>query len=72
MFTSVHSVGGFVEQGQSQLVTCSGVFKDGSLRCIRNGIGISMTVSCHGSYKPSAESSRPYRQTEWTLSQMHR
>lgn len=32
-------------QGQSQLVTCSGVFKDGSLRCIRNGIGISMTVS---------------------------
>lgn len=52
------------EQGQSQLVTCSGVFKDGSLRCIRNGIGISMTVSCHGSCKPS---SVPF-QAEWTLS----
>jgi DNA damage-binding protein 1 len=27
-------------QGQSQIVTCSGAFKDGSLRVIRNGIGI--------------------------------
>ncbi|XP_043235477.1 DNA damage-binding protein 1-like isoform X1 [Amphibalanus amphitrite] len=27
-------------QGQGQLVTCSGAFKDGSLRVIRNGIGI--------------------------------
>jgi len=28
------------KQGQGQLVTCSGAFKDGSLRIIRNGIGI--------------------------------
>eukprot|EP01126_Amoeba_proteus_P030505 TRINITY_DN3014_c0_g1_i10.p1 TRINITY_DN3014_c0_g1~~TRINITY_DN3014_c0_g1_i10.p1 ORF type:complete len:1099 (-),score=193.96 TRINITY_DN3014_c0_g1_i10:112-3408(-) len=27
-------------QGQSQIVTCSGAYKDGSLRIIRNGIGI--------------------------------
>eukprot|EP00743_Colponemidia_sp_Colp-15_P005247 GILK01005646.1.p1 GENE.GILK01005646.1~~GILK01005646.1.p1 ORF type:complete len:1143 (+),score=205.41 GILK01005646.1:93-3431(+) len=27
-------------QGQGQVVTCSGAFKDGSLRVIRNGIGI--------------------------------
>lgn len=27
-------------QGQGQLITCSGAFKDGSLRIIRNGIGI--------------------------------
>ncbi len=27
-------------QGQGQLVTCSGVYKEGSLRIIRNGIGI--------------------------------
>lgn len=27
-------------QGQGQLVTCSGSFKEGSLRIIRNGIGI--------------------------------
>lgn len=27
-------------QGQGQLVTCSGVFKEGTLRIIRNGIGI--------------------------------
>ncbi|KAK2188211.1 hypothetical protein NP493_140g03066 [Ridgeia piscesae] len=27
-------------QGQGQLVTCSGAFKEGSLRVIRNGIGI--------------------------------
>ena len=27
-------------QGQGQLVTCSGGFKEGSLRIIRNGIGI--------------------------------
>ena len=28
-------------QGRGQVVTCSGAFKDGSLRVIRNGIGIS-------------------------------
>ncbi|CAH0392029.1 unnamed protein product [Bemisia tabaci] len=28
------------KQGQGQLVTCSGAFKEGSLRIIRNGIGI--------------------------------
>lgn len=27
-------------QGQGQMITCSGCFKDGSLRIIRNGIGI--------------------------------
>eukprot|EP00958_Prasinococcus_capsulatus_P013243 scaffold1343_cov369-Prasinococcus_capsulatus_cf.AAC.10 len=27
-------------QGQGQVVTCSGAFKDGSLRVVRNGIGI--------------------------------
>ncbi len=27
-------------QGQGQLVTCSGVMGDGSLRVVRNGIGI--------------------------------
>lgn len=27
-------------QGQGQMITCSGTFKDGSLRIIRNGIGI--------------------------------
>ena len=30
----------FLTQGQGQLVTCSGAFKEGSLRIIRNGIGI--------------------------------
>ena len=29
-----------VSQGQGQLVTCSGAYKEGSLRIIRNGIGI--------------------------------
>jgi len=28
------------KQGQGQLITCSGSFKEGSLRIIRNGIGI--------------------------------
>ncbi|XP_065647466.1 DNA damage-binding protein 1 isoform X2 [Hydra vulgaris] len=32
-------------QGQDQLVTCSGAFKDGSLRIIRNGIGINELAS---------------------------
>ena len=27
-------------QGQGQVVTCSGTMKDGSLRVVRNGIGI--------------------------------
>lgn len=31
---------GYLRQGQGQVVTCSGVGKDGSLRVIRNGIGI--------------------------------
>jgi DNA damage-binding protein 1 len=31
-------------QGQGQVVTCSGAFKDGSLRIIRNGIGINEQV----------------------------
>ena len=30
----------FERQGQGQLITCSGAFKEGSLRIIRNGIGI--------------------------------
>jgi hypothetical protein len=32
-------------QGQGQLVTCSGMLGDGSLRVVRNGIGISETAS---------------------------
>ncbi|KAI8780683.1 DNA damage-binding protein 1 [Biomphalaria glabrata] len=32
-------------QGQGQLVTCSGAFKEGSLRIIRNGIGINEHAS---------------------------
>jgi DNA damage-binding protein 1 len=28
------------KQGQSQLVTCSGAYKDGTIRVVRNGIGI--------------------------------
>ena len=32
-------------QGQCQLVTCSGVGKDGSLRLVRNGIGINESAS---------------------------
>ncbi|KAL9642809.1 hypothetical protein ABK040_009884 [Willaertia magna] len=32
-------------QGQGQIVTCSGAFKDGSLRVIRNGIGIEELTS---------------------------
>ncbi|CAI4228082.1 unnamed protein product [Auanema sp. JU1783] len=31
--------------GQTQLITCSGCFKDGSLRVIRNGIGIEEAAS---------------------------
>ena len=27
-------------EGQSQIITCSGCYKEGSLRIIRNGIGI--------------------------------
>lgn len=27
-------------QGQCQIVTCSGAFKDGSLRVVRSGVGI--------------------------------
>lgn len=32
-------------QGQGQVVTCSGAFKDGSLRIVRNGIGINEQAS---------------------------
>jgi DNA damage-binding protein 1 len=32
-------------QGQGQVVTCSGALKDGSLRCVRNGIGITEQAS---------------------------
>jgi len=28
------------KQGQGQVITCSGAYKDGSLRLIRNGIGL--------------------------------
>lgn len=31
-------------QGQGQVVTCSGAYKDGSLRIVRNGIGINEQV----------------------------
>ena len=33
-------------QGQGQVVTCSGAYKDGSLRIVRNGIGINEQVWC--------------------------
>lgn len=36
---------GHLRQGQGQVVTCSGIGKDGSLRIIRNGIGISEYAS---------------------------
>lgn len=36
---------GYLRQGQGQVVTCSGVGKDGSLRVIRNGIGITEYAS---------------------------
>ncbi|KAL6991597.1 DNA damage-binding protein 1a [Sarracenia purpurea var. burkii] len=32
-------------QGQGQVVTCSGAYKDGSLRIVRNGIGINAQAS---------------------------
>ena len=32
-------------QGQGQVVTCSGAYKDGSLRIVRNGIGINDQAS---------------------------
>ena len=40
-------------QGQGQVVTCSGAYKDGSLRVVRNGIGINEQVCCLllGSYQ---------------------
>ena len=31
-------------QGQGQVVTCSGAYKDGSLRVVQNGIGINEQV----------------------------
>lgn len=52
-------------QGQGQLVTCSGAFKEGSLRIIRNGIGIQehATIDLQGikgmwALRSSAESTR--------------
>lgn len=38
------------KQGQGQLVTCSGAFKEGTLRIIRNGIGIQehASIDLHG------------------------
>ncbi len=36
---------GYLRQGQGQVVTCSGMGKDGSLRVIRNGIGITEQAS---------------------------
>ena len=38
------------KQGQSQIVTCSGAFKDGSLRVLRSGIGlyVQATMEVHG------------------------
>jgi len=33
------------KQGQGQIVTCSGAFKDGSLRVVRNGVGINEQAS---------------------------
>lgn len=35
-------------QGQGQVVTCSGAYKDGSLRVVRNGIGINEQVHIPG------------------------
>lgn len=35
-------------QGQGQVVTCSGAYKDGSLRIVRNGIGINEQVLLSG------------------------
>lgn len=32
-------------QGQGQIVTCSGAYKDGSLRIIRNGIGLNVAAA---------------------------
>lgn len=34
----------FLRNFQGQIVTCSGAFKDGSIRIIRNGIGIQEQV----------------------------
>jgi DNA damage-binding protein 1 len=39
------SVAELEHQGQGQVVTCSGVYADGSLRVIRNGIGINEQAS---------------------------
>ena len=39
------SVAELEHQGQGQVVTCSGVYRDGSLRVIRNGIGINEQAS---------------------------
>eukprot|EP00667_Euglena_gracilis_P000838 EG_transcript_838 len=49
-FTNLGPIVDFVvvdldRQGQGQVVTCSGAFKDGSLRVIRNGIGINELAS---------------------------
>jgi DNA damage-binding protein 1 len=53
------------KQGQGQVVTCSGAFKDGSLRVIRNGIGINEQAqvelpSIKGMWSLKPNSSNPH------------
>lgn len=43
-------------QGQGQVVTCSGAFKDGSLRIVRNGIGINEQVHAYANSLHCSES----------------
>ena len=38
------------KQGQGQVVSCSGAFRDGSLRVVRNGVGINEQVYLFISY----------------------
>lgn len=58
---------GYLRQGQGQVVTCSGMGKDGSLRVIRNGIGISEQASVDlpgikSMFSLSAHVDAPYHQ----------
>ena len=45
-------------QGQCQIVTCSGVMRDGSLRVVRNGVGINEQAAVE---LPGVSSLRPAR-----------
>ncbi|NXR70023.1 DDB1 protein, partial [Rhadina sibilatrix] len=56
-------------QGQGQLVTCSGAFKEGSLRIIRNGIGIHehASIDLPGIKGLWPLRSDPHRETDNTL-----